>query len=713
MKKLKIGEILLEQGVISEAELVNALELQQTALAEVYEKNHQLSTAMDNLKNGVVISDMRLSGNPVIYVNKAFTTITEYESTEVLGKNCRFLQGEESSIYAVMRVKEAIQLNEALTVEIINYKKSGQKFWNELALSPIFDEKNILIYYVGLVHDISHRKSLEESLVNKEKLLRAVAQVNNILLVQKNLDASIEKALEILGVITEVSRVTICKENVELASNKAAREKLYEWKNEDVFQLVILSELKVPILVDGELWGFVTFEDYRYEKKWSETENIILESTAAGIGAAIKRHQVYEETKIAHEVAEKATRAKSDFLAHMSHEIRTPMNIILGMSELLIGTTLSEEQQQYIEFFIRSGKQLMESIDGILDLSKIESKQMELEPKLFNFKLFVHDLSLLFAVHNENKNVKLMYDFDDLLPPWVYGDENRIRQIAVNLIGNALKFTPKGSVKVVVFGEERGHNKFVLHLRVIDNGIGIPKDKIDSIFNSFTQVDNSITKKYGGSGLGLTITKEFVSLMNGTIEVVSELGKGTEFHVAIPLLFQTKNEGSEMSSQLTSGTSETTITTSNENTITNTNESNTQLKDQKLMDATLEKRLLLVDDSSDNRVLIKIFLNKHNIHIDEASNGVEAVQLFEKNSYDLILMDVQMPIMDGYEAVTQIREREKQTNKKPVSIIALTAYAYEKDVQKSLDVGCNGHLSKPVERKLLISTVESFMKEID
>lgn len=392
-----------------------------------------------------------------------------------------------------------------------------------------------------------------------------------------------------------------------------------------------------------------------------------------------KLEEALLEAQKAKEEAEHANKAKGYFLANMSHEIRTPMNAVIGISEILSTENLSREKQlDYIKMIVSSAEALLLMINDILDFSKIEAGKMELENSVFNINSLVKDTVEIYSVLVENRQVKLISIKDESLNIKLLGDSGRVKQIVINLLSNAIKFTKEGEIKVTLRKVKEESGKILVAIVVSDTGIGIPQEKTDSIFESFKQVDNSTTRRFGGTGLGLSIVKTLVNLMGGNITVQSTLGKGSEFCACLPFQIQTENAENLLSLE------------------------------KEETDRSLGLNILVADDNNINRQIINIYLGKLNCRVDLAKNGSLAVELFESNNYDLILMDVQMPDMDGLKATRIIRSKEKDT-KKHIPIIALTSGITKEEIDECLKAGMDGHLSKPVKLEKLYTTLKAFI----
>lgn len=746
----------------------------------------------------------------------------------------------------------------------------GKVKWFEAIARPAKIDRGD-IYYNGIILDITKQVEKEQEVKRYEQIIEGVALANTVLIQTDDYNQAFQKALNVFAKHTKYHSIVIFKREFDGKKNQLSIKSWYEnginnrqkqvllndkvltidkmniiqsLKNGEIVeayiedfsdnihsilrQLQITSILLIPIFVHGEFWGIISIDNLNNKNGWTHMEKKALQSLASSIGGTIMRQMTEQDLITSRKEAIKANEAKSEFLAAMSHEIRTPMNAIIGMADLLIDTELTQAQQQYVDIFRKSGESLLAIINAILDLSKIESGQMVLVSESFNLRKLIENSSDVFALSAQRKGLEFMYDLSPDLPTYVIGDADRLRQILTNIVGNAIKFTKKGEITVKAYpysGSRSGNIIFSIE----DTGIGIPPHKMEQIFDEFIQADSSTTKQYGGTGLGLTISRKLVQMMNGEIWAESEVGKGTTFYFTLTLQIEKQStirevittlpslkglnvlivddnstnrlilkkmleplhveiadvdngidalaeiktaiesnnpyelilldgnmpnmSGIEVAKQIYEkwGLTDVTIMMlTSDYTIKELNHlkalgihnymikpikqeelyenilkavSYTQQKiDEKKRQAMKEmavsrhdeqplrsrKTVLVVDDSPDNRLLITAYLKKEKYAIDIAENGEEAVQKVKNSQYDIILMDMQMPVMDGYTATRLIRLWEEEKNLAPTPIVALTAYALSEDMKKSLEAGCNLHVSKPIKKQKLLEVLSQF-----
>jgi len=389
-----------------------------------------------------------------------------------------------------------------------------------------------------------------------------------------------------------------------------------------------------------------------------------------------RQRLLIQELDVAEKKASVAAQTKENFLANMSHEIRTPLSGILGFTNLLQKRPLDETAEEFVSSIQRSGENLMAIINDILDLSKIEAGMMRITKGIFSINGLVNSVETFFVERAKEKGLTISSKIDSSIPDTLNGDATRLTQILVNLIGNAIKFTHQGNINIEIYNKQQTENEVVVGFKVSDTGIGIDKEKLLEVFERFNQGEDSTTRNYGGTGLGLSIVKSLIQLQNGDIEVISEQGKGTTFHFYIP--YAIAKEQLNVVPKVDTDYFK--------------DKTNTPLK------------VLIVDDNAINQSLMKHLLSQWNIDFETANNGLEAVEFLRNNDCDLVLMDIQMPQMDGYVATQTIREELKLNT----PIIAMTAHALAGERERCMSRGMNEYISKPITEEELFKLISNF-----
>lgn len=571
----------------------------------------------------------------------------------------------------------------------------------------------------------------------ENNLLYVITQLSSLLL--SDHENCVIEALSLIGEATEVDRVYIFQNTYSEHSNEVYISQIYEWsRNQELvqiynealqnisyndgfarwFQLLssnvaveglvedfpideqpllteqnILSLLAMPINVNNKFWGFIGFDDCRSKRIWTQNEKDLLSIVANNMGMSISRDIYLEELKKARNEALIAVKLKSNFLANMSHEIRTPLNTIVGIIDLLQASDFDPEHKQNIEVLKNSSYQLLGITRNILDIVRLEKGNEQLNNEYVNLHQLIQ--TMVNQTDLRNKELILNYVIDPLIANKVFTDQEKLREVLTQLIDNAIKFTPKGSIKIVAQLISTSQNKKEIKFTVEDTGIGISKDNLKTIFDIFYQVNSNYDKQYQGVGIGLTLVKRIVDLFDGKLFVKSDIGKGTTIGFTIPYNPKEINEEHLERPIKRQNWSQKKL---------NVVEANHVVEETRITQKE-SLSILLVDDSDDNRFLIHTYLKKMKVTIDDAENGEIAVEKFKEKGYDLVLMDIQMPIMDGLTATRLIREYEREKGMNETTIIALTAYSFKEDLDKTLDAGCSGYLTKPVKKSKIKEVV--------
>ncbi len=635
----------------------------------------KLSRAVEHSFATVIITDL---DGTIEYVNPAFTRTTGYSAEEAIGKNPRILQSEKHPPEFYQQMWQTLAKGEVWHGEICNRKKNGELYWEHAAISPLPDEQGGITHYVAIKEDITKLKKDEQALRDSEEQFRTI--LNSIQAGVMVVDEQTRKvtdinpiALEMMGceredVVGEPCHYFVCPTGCndcpEFDSSQGASTGERELKTADGQRKTVL-QTAVPIILGQRRCLLESFVDITELKR------------------------IQSELTQAMEQAEAASKAKSEFLASMSHELRTPLNGVIGMTELLMDSRLDPQQQQFVKACQTSGKSLLALINDILDFSKIEAGRLELNPQNFDLEEMVTQTVEMMAPRATTKGLELTCriesDFGERL---VHGDDVRLRQVLINLIGNATKFTEMGQIVVNVKLCSNNDDHNLIRFEVTDTGIGIPKDRQAQLFESFSQADSSTTRKYGGTGLGLSICRSLVNLMDGTIGVESTEGVGSTFWFEVPIEWSVKESGD---------TSE-----------------RTPIPDAPVsISAPIpHARILLAEDNPVNQMFASEVLKRAGLDCDVAADGRQVLDAVQSQHYDLILMDCQMPEMDGFEATGHIRAMEADGRlNHHIPILALTANAIKGDRERCLKAGMDGYLSKPIDPKILIDNIKALLPD--
>ena len=767
--------------------------------------------------NAVILTDAQGLAE---WVNEGFVRLTGYTSEEVRGrKPGHLLRGPETDPATVAYMRERISKGEGYSVELVNYTKEGRKYWLAIEVQPIYDGQGRVANFMAIQSDITDRKAAEAELRRTNTLQRAILNGANYAIISADpegliltFNSAAEKMLgysadEVVGKLTPA----IIHDEAEVAARAAelTRELGPELGREvqaGFETFVAKARLGRP---DEREWTYIRKDGSRFPVMLSVTalfdENGHVTGTVGIASDITESKRSAAELVRTKDAAEAANKAKSDFLAVMSHEIRTPMNAIIGMSGLLLDTKLEPRQREYVEAVHNSGEALLEIINDILDFSKIESAQLKLEPHDFDFRVLTDGVIELLAPRAEGKGLEFAAIVAPEVPFVIHGDDGRLRQVLVNLLTNAIKFTEEGRVVLRVVCLRREESRVRLKFDIIDTGIGISPDQQAKLFNPFSQADSTTRRQYGGTGLGLAICKRLVELMGGKIGLISAAGNGSTFWFEADFSFKPQTAlrsefdfssvfvvvaddhessaesaeamlaawgvagmrcargdsalaavrlarqqgvrnvvvladenlpdmtGTELARTITQDplTSGTRIVLLTHRSLMNEPVSPLRgdawlfkpVKQSQLFNylvslvhtpetvaakpagATVTApfagqtlRILVAEDHEINRRLTMLVLEKLGCKADYARDGLEVLDSWKKGKYDVILMDCQMPFVDGFEATREIRQMEaNQAGVKPrrTYIIALTANALADERENCIASGMDDYLSKP------------------
>ncbi len=652
-----IFALLLVLAILSQ--LNQDINLRKKAEEELYTSEEKYRNLIENA--GAVMYTSNAKGL-ITFANNRVAELTEYSAEELTGKHFALLIDPAWSESVVrFYVDQFQQKKQSSHLEFLIKTKSGKNKWVEQSAQLLSDDTGI-IGFQCMVKDITEQKQVEEELnlseakrKENEYRLNAIMDNSTALIYIKDLEGRYvmanHKFLNFFGLSQEqvIGKKDDDFNDAELATHYKRTDNqvistLEPIETEEIIHTPTgeknLLLLKFPLLSpDRVLLGVSGIATDLTEK------TALLRQTTEALQKAESAHQIQEQ-----------------FLANMSHEIRTPMNGIQGMTRLLLETQLSEEQKRFTHIISRSLNNLVVVVNNVLDFSTLKTGKLTLDSFAFDLQELLDEVKKYFEPALTHKELTFKLSITKEVPRFMKGDASRLKQVLTNLIGNAIKFTDNGSIHLSVSPQKQTDDKIHILFTLTDTGIGIPQDKLDTIFESFAQAEKKISSGYGGAGLGLTISKGLIELQGGSISVKSTQGKGSVFSFIIPFE-RTKSEDlvatqSDYTEQLSG------------------------------------KRILVVEDNAVNQRLIEFVLKKVNIKPDLAANGKEAIALCEKNaSYDLIIMDLQMPVMDGYETTIYLRQQMKLTT----PIIAMTATALKEDQEKSAEVGMNDFMIKPFD----------------
>ena len=634
-------------------------------------ERHKLALVASNTASGVIIMDAEWR---IEWINEAFERLMGYTLEDIRGKiPSSVLHGPETNSRVLDQLEETVGAAQPFKCEILNYTKTGEKRWVEVDIQKLNDQKGAHIGFMALQLDVTARRRAQEELARRESQLSFIL---NALPIGVSWTADPEKKqywyndgmFRISGISRETGAPFDLFRAVTIPEDQARQDAEYaRLRSGEIDHFSIEKRYFRP---DGQLiWVVMTVQVYR--------SGGLIEQEVATVVDITESKRRADELREAKEVAERANMAKSEFLATMSHEIRTPMNGVIGMTSLLLDTPLSPTQREFTETIRYSGDALLTIINDILDFSKIESGRLDLEQEPFSVRECVESALDLLIPRVVEKRLDLLYEVADGVPGMVRGDATRLRQVLVNLIGNAVKFTAKGEIVVTVHSQLRDDGQAELQFAVSDTGIGIPKQGLSRLFRSFSQVDASTSRKFGGTGLGLAISRRLIELMGGSIRVDSEEGKGSTFHFNVivepvasrPRLFPA---GTKM--------------------------------------PLADKRLLIVDDNATSRRILTTVARGWGVVARAAVSGQEALGWIEAGEmFDVAIVDMQMPAMDG---VTFTQELRRFRTAAELPVVLLSSIGPRELVQhKNLFAGCINKPAKPVQLFDILSSLLARVEE--
>jgi PAS domain S-box-containing protein len=656
--------------VINHLDIENKLYESQLALKRSEEKYRSI---FENIQD--VYFEISPWGE-VIEISPSVEVMLSLKKEDILNQSLFTNKAEETEFLELLKEKGMISDH-----EVYLRKENGQKLPASFTCKYIYDEYAKPKKIIGTIRNITERKQAEEVIRHSEERYRILAENSSDMISKHNWDR------------TYLYVSPACQKLLGYQPNELTGRSAYQLIHADDVENIRKNHIQ---LLENRTNSFI--ESYRIKKKdgtyiWFETNNQVLYNQNTNlvqeivcVSRDITERKEKEELMKAKEVAERANKAKSEFLANMSHEIRNPLNAIIGMTSTLSKTPLNNDQKQYLSSISVSSGNLLSILNDILDFSKIEANKVDLVFASFELDEVIKHIIDSYLPLAQRKNLSLDYNIANNVPNQLYGDEKKLTQVLNNLIGNAIKFTNEGYVKLLINCNKHQSDTASIDFKIIDSGIGVKKEDIPKMFESFRQLDISAKKEYQGTGLGLSIVKSLVEMMNGKISFESELNKGSTVAFELPLIVSSTSKS-------------------------NTKESiNGQINEEEKVSNSILK-ILIAEDDAINQLYLAGFLKSQGWQVDTASNGIIALDKYQKGTYDIILMDGQMPKMDGFETTRKIREIEQQNGvTASIPIIAITGYAIPGDRERFLSAGMDDYVSKPINENKLLEIIHNLIK---
>jgi nitrogen fixation negative regulator NifL len=630
------------------------------------EKLHQLSRAVEQSASTIVITG--LDGN-IVYANPKFTKTTGYTLEEALGKNPRILKSGHTSAQEYANLWKTITSGKEWRGDFHNQRKNGELYWESATISPIINESGEITHFLAVKEDITERKQRDREILYQKQYFESLVQNSPV-------------------------AVVVLDNSHRILSINPAFEELYGYSIDEVAggDLDALINTEESILAARGYTQTVMDRPVHAIGQRRRKDGSLVDVEIFGVPVLVGGERIgilalYHDISVlvrAQKEAEQANKAKSEFLANMSHEIRTPMNGVIGMLELALDTTLTSEQRDYLQTSLQSAEALLALLNDILDFSKIEAGRLEIEQINFNLRNTVEDVAYTLAKRAQDKGLEMACLIHPDLKPDLRGDPGRLRQILVNLVGNAIKFTHRGEIVIQADPIQETEDHVLVHFMVQDTGVGIPYERQAAVFDRFTQADGSTTRQYGGTGLGLTISRQLVEAMGGVIGLESKPGAGSTFW--FDLKFEKQPPEKRGTAPLTLGP--------------------VNLK---------EARVLIVDDNQTNRMVLMKNVEALGSRVDAVSSGAKCLEVLrhahrDGDPYHVVLLDMQMPGMDGEQTARAIKSDPAA---KEVKIIILTSMGQRGDAVRLEALGCSSYLLKPVKQQMLFDAIVAVLGRPD